>query len=179
MLDIWENVSVQHSGKARTGYSKEKPLEWEGEAIPRFPEGQDTFSTMNLARSASCCATCFISTASVNSLPKVRWVWGAQTKAGHSRDRSQQLWHTGMGMETGIPERNWGRQGSHTHPHPGVLSPLPPPGWDTESSRNKVSRLPPGRNKVTVLHRLPAPPRAPSRKTPGKKGEVYKPDFNI
>lgn len=33
-------------------------------------------STMNFARSASCCATCFASTASVNSLPNVMCVCG-------------------------------------------------------------------------------------------------------
>lgn len=36
---------------------------------------KNTFSTTNRALSASCWATCFISTASVNSLPKVRCVW--------------------------------------------------------------------------------------------------------
>ena len=36
---------------------------------------QHTFSTTKRALSASCWATCFISTASVNSLPKVKCVW--------------------------------------------------------------------------------------------------------
>jgi len=39
-----------------------------------FLEGGVTFSTVNRARSASCWAICFCSTARVNSLPKVIWV---------------------------------------------------------------------------------------------------------
>lgn len=44
-----------------------------------------TFSTTNLALSASCWATCFISTASVNSLPKVRCVCRDEGRIEHRR----------------------------------------------------------------------------------------------
>lgn len=78
------------------GIFKGKPPEWEGESRRKsqISGGSGTFSTMKRARSASCCATCFISTASVNSFPNVRWVWGHKT--GHSRDRD-----TGMGQKLG------------------------------------------------------------------------------
>ncbi|KAJ0434288.1 hypothetical protein HanRHA438_Chr17g0820851 [Helianthus annuus] len=39
------------------------------------------FSTTNLARSASCAATCFASIAAVNSLPKVRLVMDTSSSA--------------------------------------------------------------------------------------------------
>lgn len=179
MLDIWENVSVQRSGKAGTGYSKEEPLEWEGEAIPRFPEGQDTFSTMNLARSASCCATCFISTASVNSLPKVRWVWGAQTKAGHSRSQIPAALAHWDGDGNQDPRKKLGQAGI-PHPSPSRSARPAATSWMGRGKLQKQSVQAASGQKQS--HR-PAPASCSSlcsqRKTPGKEGQVYKPHFNI